>query len=261
MAETHGRVKLLISYDGTDFSGWQVQTQAPRPTIQAQIEGALSQIFNQEVKVIGSGRTDAGVHAIGQIAHFDLPKPLREMDICYKLNRMTPNSIAVRRAWMAPEGFHAQLSAERKTYRYWVHNHRRPTALRCRYSAWIRYSLDLDYLSQLAKMIEGLHDFKSFQSVGTETVTTERMIYSATWRKRGSSLLFTITGDGFLKQMVRNLVGTMLEMNWKKRPVDDLLRILQEKDRKAALTTAPPEGLYLSRVYYPQELDRRCREL
>jgi tRNA pseudouridine38-40 synthase len=260
------RIRLLVSYDGTDYCGWQKQKQhkhaSPKPSIQETLEKALSQIFNEPIEVMGSGRTDAGVHALGQVCHFETSRENLPRDLCWAVKALLPASIAVKDAWIAPEEFHATLSATHKTYRYWVWNSPRPTALLARYSNWIRNPLDLEYLNRQAEWLVGEKDFKSFQSVGTEVLTTVRKIYQARWvRKKNHMIEFQVTGSGFLKQMVRNIVGTQLDLCQKGQPVERIGQILEYRDRTKAGPAAAPQGLFLSRVYYPQDLDKRCRQI
>jgi tRNA pseudouridine38-40 synthase len=259
------RIKLIVSYDGTDYCGWQKQKDhkhgPDKPSLQETIEIALSKLFNEKIDLCASGRTDAGVHAVAQVAHFDTTKKLPK-DLCWAIKSLLPESIAVRQAWLAPLDFHSTLSAERKTYRYWVWNSQRPTALLSRYTNWVRFPLDLDYLNEQAQYLVKRQDFKSFQSVGTPVQTTVREVYKAHWRKRKNHIVeFEITGSGFLKQMVRNIVGTQLDLCIKGQPIERIDEILKACDRRRAGTTAPPQGLFLYRVYYPSALDNKCRQI
>src|SRR4051812_20041598 len=214
MTATLDRVKLLISYDGTDYSGWQVQgVNQPKPTIQGTLESALQKIFQQPVRVHGSGRTDAGAHAVGQVCHFDAPRDISKYNFLQALGRWTPDSIAILAAWTAPAEFHSLFSAEKKTYKYMIWNSKIPTALRARYTWWRDQPLAVDDLQYAAQYLVGEHDFKSFQTAGTDLKSgTVREIYEAQWQAPHPQLLeFSITGSGFLKQMVRNIVGTLVE--------------------------------------------------
>jgi tRNA pseudouridine38-40 synthase len=259
------KIKLLVSYDGTDYCGWQKQKDhkhgPDKPSLQGTLETALSKLLNEKIEVCASGRTDAGVHALAQIADFDTSRPLPK-DICWALRSLLPASIVVRSAWTAPKEFHSTLSATHKTYRYWVWNAPRPTALLARYTHWVRQPLDLQYLNAQARFLVKNQDFKSFQSVGTPVLTTVREVFEASWRPRKNNVVeFKITGSGFLKQMVRNIVGTQLDLLMKGYPVEKIQEILEARDRTKAGTTAPPQGLFLSRVYYPRDLDIRCRQI
>lgn len=259
------RIKLLLSYDGTDFCGWQKQkahTFGPKlPSIQETVEKALETIFQHPIKLSASGRTDAGVHAIAQVAHFETEKKLPK-DLCWALRAHLPPTVVVKDTWIAPNDFHSTLSAKRKTYRFWIWNHSRPTALLGRYSWWVRKPLNIDELNLASKYLEGQQDFASFKSEGTVLKHTIRHIFQAKWSRRGKYLIqFEITGNGFMKQMVRNIVGTLIEMQLKNRPKDHIMQVIAAKDRKKAGLTAPPQGLFLYRVYYSKKLDNRCRQI
>lgn len=267
------RIKLLIAYDGTDYAGWQRQSEDspdPRPTLQATLEAALSKVFNDTIKVQASGRTDAGVHAEAQVLHFNVPcdsndKPVKDpstMNLVRSLNALTPASLAVKKAWMAPDDFHALHSAERKTYRYQIHNSTVPHPHRNRYTSWFKKPLDINKLNGLSEVLLGTHDFKSFQTSGTPIKNTVREISKAQWTQPEPDLLhFHITGTGFLKQMVRNIVGTVLYLHQNDGTPAQMKDILVAKDRQAAKQTAPAEGLFLQSVEYPSSLDNQCREL
>ncbi|MFZ4404804.1 MAG: tRNA pseudouridine synthase A [Pseudobdellovibrionaceae bacterium] len=228
------------------------------------IEEALSPIFQQKITVYSSGRTDAGVHALNQVCHFDFEKPIakKNWDFCWALNSKLPDSIAAKQAWYAPDDFHATLSATHKTYRYWVYVNPRPNVFLRNYAGWSRKPLDIQYLDCLAKKTIGTYDCKSLQSAGTPIINTVRTIYSAQWFQRSPHLLeFRITGNGFLKQMVRNIVGTHLFLEKHRSSFAEWERILSAKDRSAAGPVAEPQGLSLLQVYYPNELDNRCVEI
>ncbi len=259
------RIKFTVSYDGTDFCGWQRQNQDHKPSVAQTLQTALEKIFQHPIKIFASGRTDAGVHALNQVCHFDTVKDEKQLigwDLAWALRSKLPDTIVVKKAWLASEDFHATISADRKTYRYLVYNSQQPSALLSRFTGWMRQPMDLDYLNKCSQFILGEHDFKSFQSVGTDVPHTVRTIYRAEWAwKKPHIAQFTITGSGFLKQMVRNIVGTQLlahRKGWKPEQIDQILKAL---DRQIAGPPAEPQGLYLMKVYYPQDLDNKCREL
>jgi len=259
------RIRFLVSYDGTDFCGWQKQNHMPNKSVQQVLEEGLSQIFQEKITLFASGRTDAGVHAIGQVCHFDTARPLSRLenwDLAWALRPHLPRSISVKKVWLAPQDFHATLSAERKTYRYLIYNKPRAGAIMNRYADWARQPIDVGHLQESSQFLLGKQDFKSFQSVGTEVKSTVREIYQADWEWRKEGLLqFTITGNGFMKQMVRNIVGTQLLLEKKGLNPAEMKSIIATLDRKKAGPTAAAEGLYLMRVYYPRDLDIRCREI
>lgn len=259
------KVRLTVAYDGTGFCGWQKQKQEGQISVAFMIEKALEKVFNEKIVLFASGRTDAGVHALNQVCHFSTQRkidPAKKWDICWALNSHLPSSIVVKKAWIAPEEFHATLSATHKTYRYIIRNNPRPSAHLSRYAEWVRKPLDLEHLQKSSRFLLGNHDFKSFQSVGTPIVDTVREIYQADWSWRRPGILqFEITGSGFLKQMVRNIVGTSLMLERRQENPNKMKEIIDLKDRRQAGPPAPAQGLYLLRVYYPQDLDNGCIEL
>lgn len=259
-APGYHRLRLHISYDGTDFAGWQKQVGLT--TIQGTLEEAVSRIFNQEIRVQGASRTDAGVHAYQQVAHCDVPRDPSDFDLRYAIQCLTPPSVVVKELFLAPPDFHAIACAVDKIYKYRILNRRVPSALRYRYTYWVRYPLNLDFLNKASQFLLGKQDFKSFQSVGTKVKSTVRTITRAEWQQLDEDTLeFTIQGDGFLKQMVRNIVGTLVELNRDEAPPERVREILEFRDRRRAGPTAPPQGLFLYRVNYPELIDNKCRKL
>ena len=256
------RVRLKLSYDGSAYDGWQRQPHGV-PTLQATIEAALKQLYGQHVDVIGSSRTDSGVHAFGQVAHFDSPKdPTTYRDFTYTLQSLLPRDIVVKNAYLAPADFEAGWNATSKIYRYFIYNAPRPTALNRTRAVWIRRPLNLDWLNESSKLLVGKQDFASFKNSGGSSKTTIRSILDAHWvRKKGNLLVFEIHGQGFLKQMVRNIMGTLLDLESEGANPADLAKVIAARDRKAAGITAPPHGLYLYRIFYPPDLDNKCRKL
>lgn len=252
------RVKLVLSYDGTDYCGWQKQINAPKPSIQEHLEAALARIFKEPVCCMASGRTDAGVHALAQVVHFDAPRNPKGINLVRALRAMLPPTIVVQRAEMVSSDFHSLLSARAKTYRYVISTRPIGPTFLGRFCHWYPYRFNLDLLQRLSQVIEGTHDFKSFQSVGTDVPNTVRRIYRARWIQKNPHLYyFEVVGSGFLKQMVRNLVGTQLYYMQKNRTPGDLLELLKAKDRTKAAYAAPPQGLFLVKVYYPRTLDNK----
>ena len=254
------RVRLTLSYDGTDYHGWQRQTD--QASVQGTIEAAVERLFGAKIPVLGASRTDAGVHAEAQTAHFDCPVDPSTLNLRYSLQCLTPPTLVIKEAFSAPRDFHAIASAERKTYRYLVLNRIVPSALRFRYTHWLRFPLDVDFLNEASGFLLGKKDFKSFQTTGTTVKSSVREIFSAGWsRLENETLEFRITGDGFLKQMVRNVVGTLIDLNRAGEPPGRVAEIIAACDRRRAGATAPAQGLYLHRVFYPAELDNTCRQL
>lgn len=252
------RIKIHLSYDGTHYFGWQSQKNpSTHPTIQNQVENSLKELLGHEIKVQGSGRTDRGAHARDQVVHFDIdPKKVNFENFNWikGLNRFLPEDIKVQSVEKAPSfDFHAVKSAISKTYVYNLQDGPAPDPLRLRYSHWVESRLDLEYLNHLAQAFVGKKDFQSFQTVGTPLYTTVREVLSFHFTRQDKNLVQAeITGTGFLKQMVRNIMGTMLHQYWKKPfNLEDIALILEQKSRSKAFGTAPAKGLVLHKVNYP----------
>ncbi len=258
------KVKLTFSYDGTDYGGWQRQKEG-RPTVQGEIEKALQKIFkNKEIKICGSGRTDAGVHAYAQVAHSWLPDNVESIPLMRGLNGLMPTDISVHSAYIVNDDFHAIASSQKKTYQYKIYNSSLPFALNSKYKHWVRKPLCLDHLNQFARHFIGTQDFKSFMTAGSPVPSTTRTVYRSEWIRNESSpeeISYYVAGNGFLKQMVRNLVGTMLHMHFKNKSENDLLEVLKSKDRRKAASSAPALGLYLMSVEYPADIDKPLKLL
>lgn len=249
-----GKVKLIVEYDGTHYKGWQRQADG-LPTIQASLEGVLEQMFHTKINVIGAGRTDAGVHALNQVCHFVAPRKPEGINFVAAFSSHLNPDIAIKQAESVGDDFHAQRTSIGKTYLYRILNRPYPRALESGRSLWIRKPLDTEKLNRGAQHLVGTHDFNAFRSEGSFTKTTIRTVYKAEFTRDGDFVDFRITGSGFLKQMVRNIVGTLLHTEIGTTTTDDIPTILASKDRTKAGPTAPPQGLYLEKVYYPGELD------
>lgn len=257
------RCRITVAYDGTDFFGWQKQTRPGQVSIQETLEQCLTQIFQEPVRVVGSGRTDRGVHARAQIAHFDCPKDPRPLDLHHKLQQMTPDTIAILRLQTAPTRFHAQLWSRKKQYEYNILARKAGCPFRLRYSYHHPWPLNLAYLNELASALVGEHDFKCFQSTGTDVPDTVRTILNAEFvlDETSEMIIFKIEGNGFLKQMVRNIVGTLLDLHKDRAPVSKIKEILDSKDRRKAGKAAPPQGLFLNKVFYEDSVELQCKDL
>lgn len=248
------RIKLILAYDGTDFAGWQLQ--ARDRTVQGEVEAAIAKIAGTRLPVQGAGRTDAGVHALGQCAHFDIPETLLRIPWRVALNGIMRPDVRVLEAEVARPRFHAQYDAVSKIYAYtlWI-NRSFVNPLRRRF-VWDVPVLNLAAMDEAAKVFLGTHDFKSFQNAGTPlgprgTVRT----VSALWREPGltpAEVTWRIRGDGFLKQMVRNVLGCLVAVGKGKVTPLDVRSILERRDRNHSLATAPPWGLCMERVFYPE---------
>jgi tRNA pseudouridine38-40 synthase len=242
-------IKLTIEYDGTNYQGWQVQPKGP--TIQGMIEEKLALLTGETIPLIGSGRTDAGVHALGQIAHFKTKSKMDIRSIQRALNSLLPHDIVIQRAEEVEEDFHARKHSQSKVYEYQILN-RNLRSVFHRGHAWhIPQELDLKEMKKATQKLMGEHDFSSFRSVGSPTRTAVRRVIRADWRKSRAGLLrFEIEANGFLKQMVRAIIGTLVEVGKGKINSEEFQRILDSKDRKRAGPTAPAHGLFLKEVKY-----------
>lgn len=238
--------KLTLEYDGTNYHGWQVQPGLP--TIQAELEAAIRQVSQQHVNVIGAGRTDAGVHALGQVAGFTTTAALSAAEWLRALNGLLPADIAVLAVEPVLDDFHARFNARSKLYRYRILTRPHRSALE-RNRAWhITYRLDIESMSTASKSLLGRHDFSSFQGSPTDTENAVCEISLLELMHDGDELSSKIEADRFLKQMVRNIVGTLVDVGRGKLQAQDIKEILAARDRTKAGPTAPPQGLYLVRV-------------
>jgi tRNA pseudouridine38-40 synthase len=245
-------IRLLLEYDGTRYHGWQRQADAV--TIQQTLEEALGRLTGAPVALIGSGRTDAGVHALGQVANFRTESAIPLQAFHKGLNSLVPRDIAVLSATEAEPSFHARKSARAKTYEYHILNRPNPSPLQHRYAWWIAQPLDPAALVAAAALLPGEHDFTAFRASGSDNLNPVRRVLAAAWRDApGGRLTFTITATGFLRGMVRSLVGTMAAVGRGKAPPALLAELLASCARHLAGPTAPPQGLYLVEVFYDNE--------
>ena len=241
--------KITVEYDGTDFHGWQRQKNDP--TVQAEIETALQKITGQSVTVAGSGRTDAGVHALGQVASFSCETRLNAGDLMNALNALLPDTNVDKECRPEDETFHARFSARGKTYRYRMINRRLPSAFDRHYAWHISRNLDRHAMRAAIRHMIGTHDFSAFQGSGSPRAHAVRTIMRAELRGENSGLLMLeIEADGFLRHMVRNIVGTLVEVGLGKIRIEEFEAILLSRDRSRAGPTAPPQGLFLVSVTY-----------
>jgi tRNA pseudouridine38-40 synthase len=269
--------KITLAYDGTGFVGWQ--RQASGTSIQGLLEDALRELDGRLVTVVGAGRTDAGVHALGQVAAFSIDRAIGADVLMRAVNARLPPAVRIVAAEEAPPGFHPRFSARKKTYRYRIWNGEVISPFERQYAWHITGVLDVERMASAARLVEGRHDFAAFQAAGSETQTTEREVFSsrvvcarsaglkprATYspydaydprsaelqlRERRELIHYEITGDGFLRHMVRTIVGTLVEIGRGRRSVESIAETIRTRDRGAAGATAPPEGLFLVAVSY-----------
>lgn len=242
------RLKCVVAYDGTDYSGFQVQPDLV--TVQGEIEAALQRITREEIQIFGSGRTDAGVHARGQVIHFDTASSIPMDKWRFVLNNQVADSIVIRSVEEVESSFHARFDVQVKEYRYCIDNHPVADMFRHRYADHIRYPLDVSLMQQAACHLEGEHDFTSFCSAKTFVEDKVRTLYSLTVERSGNEVWVICRGNGFLYNMVRIIVGTLVEVGQGKRPPDQLKEILVACDREKAGKTAPAKGLTMWEVIY-----------
>jgi len=240
--------KLVLEYDGTSYHGWQVQPNLP--TIQGTLEGVISQVSQHKASVTGAGRTDAGVHAMGQVAHFAATARLTAEEWLRALNGLLPPDIAVLSVEDIPDTFHARYSAKSKLYRYRIFARVNRSALSRSKILHYPYPLDLDAMEAACRPLVGTHDFTSFQGSQTDNENPVCTITKLTVDRFGDEVIFEAEANRFLKQMVRNIVGTLLEVGRGKMQAGEIAGILAARDRTKAGPTAPAHGLYLVKVDY-----------
>ena len=242
-------IKLLIEYDGTNYHGWQVQPNGL--TIQEVIEKKVEVMTGQHVRLIASGRTDAGVHALGQVANFRTSAAIPVEGFWRGLNSLLPPDIVIQSAEEVETEFHAQHGVKRKTYRYLILNQEVPSAIYRNYSWHIPLPLNVSAMQDAAGILLGKKDFTTFRAADPDANDPVREVFQAGWlMKEGNFLGFTVEADGFLKHMVRNIVGTLVEVGKGKISAAEFQRILEARDRRQAGITAPPQGLFLVEVKY-----------
>jgi len=241
-------IKLTIEYDGTNYHGWQIQPNGV--TIQEILEGALEKLLGAKVRINGSGRTDAGVHALGQVANFFFAGDIDLRRLQKGLNALTPPDIMVRQAEAVPDSFDARRDGRSRIYLFRIWNHPIPSAFHRRFSWHIHEPLDLGAMQEAIRFLEGEHNFASFQAAGCDALHPVRKIYSNSLNGDGDFLVYTVEATAFLRHMVRNIVGTLVEVGRGERSPAAFAELLQAQDRRLAGPTAPAQGLFLVEVKY-----------
>lgn len=241
-------LKLTVEYDGTNFNGWQIQKD--KRTVQEEIQIALSKILKEEVTVIGSGRTDAGVHALAQVCNFKTEKQIKPQELLFGINTMLPIDIVVTDVQEVDEEFNARISAKKKHYRYVINNSKFPSALNANREYHFKYFLDIESMQLAADDMLGEHDFKAFSASGCSVKDTTRNIYLLKVNRLGDRVIIDIVGNGFLYNMVRIIVGTLLDIGSGKSDICTIKNMLETKDRTLGGRTVGPEGLYMVGVEY-----------
>ena len=243
------RFFIELSYKGTNYHGWQVQPNAN--TVQAEINKALSTLLNFKIEVMGAGRTDTGVHAKQMYAHFDYNTSFDVPKLIMKLNSFLPNDIAIHTFFQVNDEFSSRFDAISRTYEYHIVQHKNPFAPDTYY---LHKKLDVDAMNLACKHLLGKQDFTSFSKANTQTFTNDCTVFFAQWNQENNILVFTIKADRFLRNMVRAIVGTMLEVGVGKISADDVKDIIAQKDRCLAGASAPPNALFLSKIEYPKDM-------
>ena len=242
-------IKLIIEYDGKDFNGWQKQPN--KLNIQGEIEKAIERITGEKVDLMASGRTDAGVHAIGQVANFKTNSNIPIEKIPIALNTNLKKSIIIKSAEEVEERFHSRLNCKRKTYRYIINNSKYGTAIYRNLETHIPVKLNIQKMQEAVKYFEGEHDFKAFKASGTSSKSSVRTIYKAeVIQKENEKIYIELTGSGFLYNMVRIISGTLVDVGLGKIEPEEIKNIIKSQKRENAGKTLPPQGLYLVKVEY-----------
>lgn len=244
------RILLTVEYDGTNYAGWQRQLNGL--AVQQVLEDALQKATKERIVVTGASRTDAGVHALGQAVHFDTESRIPPEKYPFVLNTMLPRDVRVHAGREVPEGFHARFMTCGKRYTYRIVNSRHASAIRRNTHVHVPLALDLAPMQEAAKQLLGTHNYAAFQAAGGTAKTTVRTITSAELIRQGDEIILTVEGDAFLYNMVRIIAGTLIEIGLHRRTVDAFSEAYETLDRLSLGVTAPPQGLELTKVYYPE---------
>lgn len=241
-------IKLTIEYDGTNYHGWQLQPNGL--TIQGMLEQAIEKILGVRPRLNGAGRTDAGVHALGQVANFVYAGDLDLSRLQKGMNALTPQDVVVKKVERVPDSFDARRDVQSRVYHYRIWNHPYPSAFHQHFSWYVTYPLDLSGMEEGIRFLEGEHNFASFQASGCDAAHPVRKIYRNGLSRQGEFLVYTIEATAYLRHMVRNIVGTLIEVGRGERPPAIFAELLRLRDRTHAGPTAPPQGLFLVEVKY-----------
>jgi tRNA pseudouridine38-40 synthase len=241
-------IKLTLEYDGTNYHGWQIQAHGN--TIQAILERGLTTFFGTPIRVIGSGRTDAGVHARGQVVNFRIEKPFHRHRLLRGINALTPADIAIKEAELVPDSFDARRDGRARVYEYHILNRSMPSPFYLNRAWHLHEALDIATMRAAVGCLLGEHDFSAFRAAGCDAAHPVRRVYGVALETQGELLVFRIEATAFLRHMVRNIVGTLVEIGQGLRPADSLSTLLELKDRTKSGPTAPAHGLYLMEVKY-----------
>lgn len=242
------RVKLTVEYDGANYAGWQLQ--AGQDSVQARLEAALEKIFGCKLRVQGAGRTDAGVHACGQVAAFSAPRRMAPEALQRAINALAPRDVVVTELREVGEGFDPRREARLRAYLYRIRNRRWPCAFDYRYAWLVRESLDLKAMQRAARLFLGEHDFSAFRTLGSHEKSTRRRVFESTWRRQGEHLIYRVEASGFLRHMVRAMVAAMVEVGRGRLAASAIEELLAGTGAVRPPALAPACGLYLVEVRY-----------
>ncbi|MDF2821842.1 MAG: tRNA pseudouridine(38-40) synthase TruA [Clostridiales bacterium] len=242
------KIKLIIAYDGTNYSGWQRQNNAI--TVEEVVTKAVKSVFQKEIEVVGASRTDAGVHAYGQVATISIESELSTEKIIGAINAYMPEDIRIHEIEEVPEDFHPRFAAKMKTYEYTIVNNTYLMPQKRLYAHFMRRKLDVVLMQAGANHLIGEHDFKSFCSIKTSSNSTVRTIYDINVKKVDDTIIIQVTGNAFLYNMIRIIAGTLIEVGYGRLVPDDVKFILEQCDRQKARKTAPAKGLTLMKIEY-----------
>lgn len=251
------RYFIEIAYNGKNYNGWQAQPNAP--TIQETLTGAVSTILATNVKLVGAGRTDTGVHALQFFTHFDVEKQLDMNWLVKRLNAFLPEDIVVKTVFLVGDEHHARFDALSRSYEYRILLGRDPFLTDMTWQIHHR-KLDIDAMNKAATLLPAYTDFKCFSKSNTDVKTYNCKIEKAQWMQNGNMLTFYITADRFLRNMVRAIVGTLIDVGLHKTSIEDFMRIIESRNRSEAGLSVPPQGLFLSRIVYPDEIIKNYHE-
>ena len=242
------RIRLTVAYDGTNYHGWQIQKNGI--TIESELNRCLTDLFREEIQVIGASRTDSGVHALGNIAVFDTTSRMPAEKVSYALNQRLPEDIRIQCSEEVAPDWHPRYCESRKTYEYRIYRGQFPMPVKRLYSLFSYHKYDVEKMQEAAAYLVGEHDFKSFCQIGAQVETTVRTLYKAEVEEQGDDLVIRVCGNGFLYNMVRIIAGTLLEVGQGRKSPEDIPVILEAKDRAAAGPTAPAHGLMLMKYEF-----------
>ena len=244
------RYLAIVSYRGTNFCGWQKQSVSKLPSVEVTIEQVISRLLNKDTKIYGSGRTDAGVHALGQTFHFDSPKELDLNKFAHSMNELLPEDIRIQSVNSVADDFHARFNAKGKTYVYKIRNAKVSSPFKSDLEYTLGQPLNIEKMVEAAKLFEGKHNFQNFNSKEEDDAGFVRDIKEISVSCKDDTIIISMTGDGFMRYMVRMIVGTLIQVGLGKLTSEDIKKILEDPVRKPSSYKAPAYGLYLKEVLY-----------